>query len=170
MRGTRQRGNAGSGTLECFSLIQRVGGCGRFLGVVSYTASPWLVLYSTGLFQPSDCLILEWLYQWMYSPARSMTSSHVRSSQCPEMHGPGPSYGRRTPRPRRCRGCTPSRPWTGPGRAGPSVPAIPATGNDNRGRRETAGRSPGRSVAAARTRHRVAPVPRSATSRCPAPP
>ena len=62
-------------------------GCGRFLGVVSYTASPWLVLYSTGLFQPSDCLILEWLYQWMYSPARSMTSSHVRSSQCPEMHG-----------------------------------------------------------------------------------
>lgn len=62
-------------------------GCGRFLGVVSYTASPWLVLYSTGLFQPSDCLILEWLYQWMYSPARLMTSSHVRSSQCPEMHG-----------------------------------------------------------------------------------
>ena len=48
----------------------------------SYTASPWLVLYSTGLFHPSDCLILEWLYQWMYSPARSMTSSHVRSSQC----------------------------------------------------------------------------------------
>ena len=45
-----------------------------------------------------------------------------------------PSYGRRTPRPRRCRGCTPSRSWTGPGRAGPSVPAIPATGNDNRGR------------------------------------
>lgn len=37
---------------------ERVGGCGRFLGVVSYTASPWLVLYSTGLFQPSDCLIL----------------------------------------------------------------------------------------------------------------
>ena len=44
-------------------------------------------LYSTGLFQPSDCLILEWLYQWMYSPARPPASSHVRSSQCPEMHG-----------------------------------------------------------------------------------
>ena len=52
-------------------------GCGRFLGVVSYTASPWLVLYSTGLFQPSDCLILEWLYQRMYSPARPPASSHV---------------------------------------------------------------------------------------------
>ena len=50
------------------------------------------------------------------------------------IHGSGPSYGRRSPRPRRCRGCTPSRSWTGPGRAGPSVPAIPATGNDNRGR------------------------------------
>ena len=61
-----------------------------------------------------------------------------------------PSYGRRTPRPRRCRGCTPSRSWTGPGRAGPSVPAIPATGNDNRGhcgprdaRRAAAWRRPG---------------------------
>ena len=48
-------------------------------------------------------------------------------------------------------GCTPSRSWTGPGRTGPSGPAIPATGNDNRGRRETAGRSPGRSMAAARS-------------------
>ena len=140
-------------------------GCGRFLGVVSYTASPWLVLYSTRLFQPSDCLILEWLYQRMYSPARPPASSHVRSSQCPEMHGPGSSYDRRTPRPRRCPGCTPSRPWTGPGRTGSSGPAIPDTGNGIRGRRETTGRSSARSVAVARTRHRVAPVPRSATSR-----
>ena len=37
-----------------------------------------------------------------------------------------PSYGRRTPRPRRCPGCTPSRSWTGPGRIGSSGPAIPA--------------------------------------------
>ena len=130
----------------------------------SYTASPWLVLYSTGLFHPSDCLILVWLYQWMYSPARSMTSSHVRSSQCPEMHGPGSSYGRRTPRPRRCRGCTPSRSWTGPGRAGPSVPAIPATGNDNRGhcgprdaRRAAAWRRPGPGIVSRRFRVRRRP-------------
>ena len=75
-----------------------------------------------------------------------------------------PSYGRRTPRPRRCRGCTPSRSWTGPGRAGPSVPAIPATGNDNRGhcgprdaRRAAAWRRPGPAS--------CWPVRRSATSR-----
>ena len=64
-----------------------LGAADVFLELFSYTASPWLVLYSTGLFQPSDCLILEWLYQRMYSPARPPASSHVRSSQCPEMHG-----------------------------------------------------------------------------------
>ena len=141
-------------------------GCGRFLGVVSYTASPWLVLYSTGLFHPGDCLILVWLYQRMRSPARPPASSHVRSSQCPEMHGPGSSCDRRTPRPRVSSRAAPLRAH-GPDQAVPAHPVQPSRppAIGIRGRRETAGRSSARSVAAARTRHRVAPVPRSATSR-----
>lgn len=99
-------------------------GCGRFLGVVSYTASPWLVLYSTGLFQPSDCLILEWLYQRMYSPARPPASSHVRSSQCPEMHGPD-LHAAEEPLGRGVVGAAPLR-ARGPDQAVPAHPFQPS--------------------------------------------
>ncbi len=157
----------------CVDLRERDGGvnrvmirgCGRFLGVVFlygqplacsvfYRAFPARRLFDPRMVVPADVLAGE--------------AAGLLARTLLPMPGDArtrPSYGRRTPRPRRCRGCTPSRPWTGPGRAGPSGPAIPATGSGIRGRRETAGRSSACSVAAARTRHRVAPVPRSATSR-----
>lgn len=140
-------------------------GCGRFLGVV--------FLYG----QPLACSVFYRAFpsQRLFDP-RMVVPVDVFAGEVDDLLAraflpmPGDartrlSCGRRTPRPRRCPGCTPSRSWTGPGRAGSSGPAIPATGSGIRGRRETAGRSSARSVAAARTRHRVAPVPRSATSR-----
>ena len=149
---------------ELFDIL--VGGCGRFLGVVflygqplacsvSYRAFPSQRLFDPRMVVPTDALAGEaaglLARTLLPMPGDARTRVFMRPKD-PSAAGV-------------VAGCTPSRSWTGPGRAGPSGPAIPATGNGIRGRRETAGRSSARSVAAARTRHRVAPVPRSATSR-----
>ena len=132
-------------------------GCGRFLGVVFlygqplacsvfYRAFPSQRLFDPRMVVPVDVFAGE--VAGLLARASLPMPGDARTRL---------SCGRRTPRPRRCRGCTPSRSWTGPGRAGSSGPAIPATGNDNRGhcgprdaRRAAAWRRPGPGIVSRR--------------------